>query len=140
MLISTLALQTSNVAGVTIAGLAGYGLVLAVGSWVLKIFLAYHVYQTSKNISDQGRNLAFFPPALWGLFAFFVTPFSTGLIPLLALFALLHFTSWFSIERPHWERTPSANRSTFLGSDHAERVRALEAELDELRRRSGDEA
>ena len=69
-------------------------------SYIVRGFLAYHIYRLCKRRLQRKEAVAFFPPILWGLLTFFVTVSSISFLLLLALFAALHYSDWFNLNSP----------------------------------------
>lgn len=118
---------TSSVGGIsTVAGLATVLVVLRVATTAL---IAYYIFHAAGRLASDGTGPALFPPFVWGLAALFLG--NVSLILLIGLFCALHYTDHFNFDRGPWTRLPQAVAP--LGSEHADKVKALQQEILELR-------
>ena len=134
----SLAAPSNDVVEATILSLTTFGSVYLVAGVLIKVALAYQLYLLSTHLSGKGQDLALFPPVFWGLLAVSMIPSSMAFLGVLALFAGLHFTSWFQPGSPHWGRKSSGRKRG--AAAHSRRVQELEAELEALRRQNRSDA
>ncbi|MEM8711321.1 MAG: hypothetical protein AAGG01_10240 [Planctomycetota bacterium] len=115
-----------------VTAIAGLATLVVVLRFAMTVLIAYYVFHAAGRLASDGTGPALFPPFVWGLAALLMG--SVSVVLLVALFCALHYTDLFRFDRGPWTRLPDA--VTPLGTDHANKVAALQQEIRELRRQN----
>ena len=113
--------------GSSFDGLAAGATALVVVRFIVSAWIGVAIYLAAADLEAKVEGPVALPPALWGLLCF--ASLGWAQIAAIGLFIFVHFSNWLDPERA-WR--PRGAR-TGLGSDHQEKVRKLQEELDTLR-------